>query len=113
MPGPTTESINDDVKTIRDDLHKFQVGITADVRELSVSVKGLLGAIRILTVLTLTSLAGSIWWGATLTADVKNLGGRFDKFEAKVDDRLDKLESSIAKAIDRANAPPGPEPKAE
>lgn len=97
MAGPTTESVNDDVKTLRDEVHRFQVGITADVRELKVQVGGLLSAIRVLIVLTLTSIAGSIWWGATLTADVKNLGTKIDDRAKVIDSRLDKLESTITK----------------
>lgn len=90
MPGPTTESINDDVKVVRDDLHRFQVAITADVRELSVKVGGIIWAIRILAVVALTTVAGAIWWGATLTADVRNINGR-----------LDKLEAGIAKIVEQ------------
>ena len=78
MAGPTTEAVNDDVKELRADFHRFETAITADVRELSTQIRGLIAAIKLLAVLTLTSVAASIWWGATLTADVKNLGNKVE-----------------------------------
>ena len=113
MPGPTTEVLNDDLKGLRDDFHKLaleireanhQIALKAaqdthkvelDVREVSTQVKGLLGAIRLLTVLTITSIAGSIWWGATLTADLKHVEIRADERFKAVDARFDRVDSSL------------------
>jgi hypothetical protein len=124
MAGPTSEVLNEDVKELREDLHKVEVAlrednhrvevalrgeinrvetslgermsrvetalrgeisrvetsltgqigeVKADVRELSTQIKGILTAIKLLAVLAITSLAGSIWWGATLSSDVRHL----------------------------------------
>ena len=112
MAGPTTESINDDVKELRDDLHKVEVAIredfhrvetrvTADIRELTVQVRGILTAVKLIAVLTLTSLAASIWWGATLTADLRNLDARTADRSKALDARLDKIEAATAKILEQ------------
>jgi hypothetical protein len=101
MAGPTTEVLNDDLKTVREDLHKLEVAVRGDIRELSTQVRGLLSSIRILGVLAITSLAASIWWGATLTADVKNLAVRIDDKAKVVEARLDRLEASVAKILEQ------------
>lgn len=118
MPGPSTESINDDVKVLREDLHKVETSlqdvihkseaylkesihkVELDVRELSVQVRGLLASIRLLAVLTVSGLAWAIWSGATLTADVKNLGGRMDDRFKALDVRLERIESAIVRPIE-------------
>lgn len=131
MPGPTTEVINDDLKGLRDDFHKLAIEIREanhqiaqkaaqdthqvelDVREIATQVKGILGAIRLLIVLTITSIAGSIWWGATLTADMKNLEIRaaersrdIDERFKTIDTRFDRLETAISKVIEQTKPRP-------
>jgi hypothetical protein len=110
MPGPTTEILNDDLKGLRDDLHKVEL----DVRELSTQVRGLLTSIKLLAVLAVSTLAASIWWGATLTADVRSLSVKVGEKARDTDARIDKLEASILKALDqaKARAAPSSNPKA-
>jgi hypothetical protein len=103
-----TDDLNEDLKAVREDLHKVEVSIRGDVRELSAQVKGILTSIRLLAALAITSLAASIWWGATLTADAKNLGARAEerarasdqRFD-KIDARFDRLEASLGKILEQ------------
>jgi hypothetical protein len=39
MPGPTTEVLNEDLKAVRDDIHKLEVSIRDDFHKLEVSVR--------------------------------------------------------------------------
>jgi hypothetical protein len=117
MPGPTTEVLNDDIKALREDLHKVEVALIREVqrvelglaRDLAVhgnQLRGIVVAIRLLIVLAITSIGGSIWWGATVTAKVDGLERRLDKSDA----RFDRLEASIGKVLEQTRAP-GPIPK--
>ena len=101
MAGPTAEVLNDDLKSLREEFHRLEVAINGDIhrvevelkgdiRELSTQVKGIITAVKILAVFALVSLISGVWWGATITADVRNLDKRFDK-----------LEASIAKVIEQ------------
>jgi hypothetical protein len=103
-----TETLNEDLKTLGEDFHKVEVSIRGDIREISTQVKGILTSIRLLSILAITSLAASIWWGATLTSDVKNLGIRtvekFQTLEAyleKIETRFDRLEASMTKILEQ------------
>jgi hypothetical protein len=107
MPGPT-EVLTDDVKGLRDDLHKVEL----DVREVSTQVRGLLTAIKLLAVLAVSTLGASIWWGATLTADMRHLSSKIDERSSAIDSRIDKLEAAIVKALDQAKAKPATNPRA-
>ena len=95
MAGPTTEVLNDDIKSLRDETHRIDL----DVRELSTKVNGVTSGIRLLGVFTLASLLSSVWWGASLTTKGDGLGSRLDKLEAKVDARFDKIDAQF-KEID-------------
>jgi hypothetical protein len=70
--------------SIREDLHRVEVSLSGDLRELSTQARGILSTIRILAVLAITSLAASIWWGSTLTADLRSQGSRLDRIEAAI-----------------------------
>jgi uncharacterized protein YoxC len=94
MAGPTTEVLNDDIRVLRDEVHRVDL----DVHVLGTQVQGIITAIKILGVFTLASLLSGVWWGASLTAKVDGLATRLDKVEVKVDDfgkRIDKLEARV------------------
>jgi hypothetical protein len=121
MPGPTTEAVNEDVKGLRDDLHKVEVSLKEEIHrvdkgltEVSTQVKGLLTSIKLLAVLAVSTLGASIWWGATLTAELRNLSVKVGEKSQASDARIDKLEASILKALDQAKAktPPASTPRA-
>jgi hypothetical protein len=96
MAGPT-ELLGEDVKALREDLHKLEVSVrdeihrvelalSGDIRELSTKVGGILSSIRLLGVMALTGLATAIWALATLSASTKAL-----------DTRLVRIETAISK----------------
>lgn len=129
-PGPTTTSIDEDVKELRAEVHKFETAITAEVRELRSQVRSATGVARwaatVLMTFLLTSGLGAVIWGARLDARVSGMELRLDdKFKAletrmddkfqviderfkAVDARFDKLEAAILRAIEQARtqAPP-------
>ena len=110
MTGATTEVLNEDIRTLRDEVH----GADHDVRGLSTKVGGIILGVQILGVFTLASLLSGVWWGASLTAKVDSLGVRFDKLEARGDKleakvdaigtRLDKLEAKVAAHFEKIEA---------
>ena len=125
MPGPTTEILNDDVRLLRDEIHRADLY----VHEVGTQVKVIIATVKILGLFTLASLLSGVWWGSSLTTKVDGLGTRLDKletrvdkFEAKVDARFDKvdaqskeidarfdrLEASIAKLIEQTKPAPKP-----
>jgi chaperonin cofactor prefoldin len=111
MAGPTTEAVNEDVKELREDLHKTELALTKEIegakKEIAVvgdRVKGILTSIRLVAGLAITSIVASVGWGASLASDMKSLEKRFDKLEVVVDARFDKLESSIATRFDKLEA---------
>ena len=71
MPGPTTETLADDLKEVRSDLHKLAVEVAKLSAEFGLA-KWLLG---LTLAATLTAIGGGIWWAATLTAEVRHLAG--------------------------------------
>ncbi len=110
MAGPTTEVLNEDIRTLRDEVH----GADLDVRELSTKVGGIILTVQVLGVFTLASLLSGVWWGASLTTKVDGLGTRFDKLEARsdkleakvdaIDTRLDKLEAKADAHFEKIEA---------
>ncbi len=115
MAGPTTEVLNDDLKGLREDLHKVQTEIMNDVHKVAIEVAKLSAVFNFakwLIGLTLSAcisgIVFGIWWAATLSANVKilesNTTDRLTKLEESVgksNDRLAKLEESVGKSNDR------------
>jgi outer membrane murein-binding lipoprotein Lpp len=95
MPGPTTEVLNDDIRILRDEVHRVDL----DVRELITKVGGIITSIKILGVFTLGGLASGLWWGGSLTTKVDGLSGRIDKVET----RIEKLETKIDARFDKVD----------
>jgi DNA repair exonuclease SbcCD ATPase subunit len=131
MPGPTTESVNEDVKDLREDLHKVDVSlresihraelsltsaigkVETEVRVTSNQVRGIITWTRVLAVFVLMSIGSAIYWGATQAADLRNLSDKMDeKFKEtnerfnKIDERFNKLEERFDRleALIKANA---------
>ena len=113
MPGPTTEVLNDDLKEVRSDLHKVEVTLATEIHKVDNAVaklgaefavfKWLLGATL---ATTLSGVVGSAYWAGSLASRVTALEARFDKFEG----RLERIESSITKAIGRDDGSGTPTP---
>jgi hypothetical protein len=115
MPGPTAEVLNEEVKGLRDDLHKVEGSLRQDIHQLDIRVAKLsteFGVVKWVVgatlVATLSGIGSGIWWAATVTADVKNLGSKIDERFKVVDERFktidarfDRLEASIAKVIEQ------------
>ena len=110
MPGPTTEILNDDVRLLRDEIHRADLY----VHEVGTQVKIIMSTVKVLGVFTLASLLSGVWWGASLTVKVDGLGMRIDKLEARGDkleakvdglgSRIDKLETRIDKLEAKVDA---------
>lgn len=95
MPGPTTEVLNEDLKAIRDDLHKVEVSIRGEIGRLDVSLTEikttLKDAIRVAT-WGITLIAGTliasavsgVWWASNINTRVDGIEKRFDKLEASI-----------------------------
>jgi hypothetical protein len=129
MAGPTTESVNEDVKELREDLHKVAASITADVHKLAVGLAELRQEVRdaiglakwaatVAMGVLVTSGIGAVIWGASLTTKVYGMesrgnekfqeaASRAEKLEASINARFDKLEASITRALDQLK-PAGP-----
>lgn len=107
MPGPTTEVLNDDFKTLRSDLHRLEVSLSADLHQVDSRVVKLgaeVGLFKWLLGLTLvTALSGvgaGIWWAAKTDTRVGALENRLGRIEEKVDridSRLDRVEASVGR----------------
>jgi hypothetical protein len=119
----STEILNDDIKELRGDIHKLDVGLA----ELRTEVKDAIAlgkwAATLFIATILTSGVGTIIWGASLTTKVygmetrgnekfqelnarfdekfKVVEARFDKLESSIDARFDKLEASIARILEQ------------
>lgn len=108
-----TEVLNEDIKELKGEIHQLGIGLA----ELRQEVRDAIGLAKwagtVLVATLLTSGIGAIIWGASLTAKVYGMeartgekfqetGIRIDRMESRVDARLDKLEATIIKAIDRA-----------
>jgi hypothetical protein len=99
-PG-STEILNDDIKELRADIPKLDVGLA----ELRQGVKDAIAlgkwAGTVLVAVLSTSGIGAVIWGASLTTKVYGMESRGnEKFQA-VDARFDKLEASIAKILEQ------------
>jgi chaperonin cofactor prefoldin len=120
MAGPTAEVLNEDIKELRDDIHKLAIGLA----ELRTEVRDAIAlgkwAATVLVATLLSSGVGAVLWGASLTTKVygmearenekfQEVGARLDKLESRLDARFDKLEASIARALEQAR-PPAPRP---
>ena len=118
MAGPTTESIVNDVKLLRQDLHAVETSLKDQIHGVDRHLAAISGEFRafkwmlgLTLALAISTLGGGIWWGGHIDARVGGLEARFDKLESRIDARFDKLEASIAKAIEQARSPaskPGP-----
>jgi hypothetical protein len=103
MPGPTTEVLNDDIKELRDDLHKVETSLRDEIHRVEISLRGDLnrvetslttglaelraevrvslgvvkwvGAFIVTTVLTggISAAIAGVWWASNITAEVKHL----------------------------------------
>ena len=118
----STEVLNEDIRGLKADLHRVDVGLA----ELRQEVKDAIGLARwagtLLAATLLTSGVGAVIWGATLTARVHGMeartGEKFvergagrDGLESKIDARFDRLEASIARAIEQARPAAAAAPK--
>ena len=112
MAGPTTDTLNDDIKELRADFHRSQLEIKDEFKKVAVSLAEIQTQLKIVsrfatlgvTVLTgtlIASTASGIWWASRITDRVDSLESRFDKFEASVDSRFDKLGRSIEKILEQ------------
>jgi hypothetical protein len=120
MAGPTTEVLNEDLKELKGDIHKLASGLAVlrtEVRD-AIALGRWAGTALVATLLT--SGVGAVLWGASLTTKVygmesrenekfQDVGARLDKLESRLDARFDKLEASIARALEQAR-PPAPRP---
>jgi hypothetical protein len=117
----STEVLNDDIKELKGDIRKLDVGLA----ELRTEVHDAIGLAKwvgtVLVGVLLTSGVGAIIWGASLTTKVygmesrgnekfQEISARIDKLESRIDGRFDKLESLITKALD-AKTQPATSPK--
>jgi hypothetical protein len=91
MPGPTTEVLNDDVKDLRDELHKVEIAIkddlhmlkdelTVEIHRVSVAVEKLASEFHFakwlfgLLLVTAVSMGlAGVWWAASITSDLRNI----------------------------------------
>jgi prefoldin subunit 5 len=93
-----TDLLNDDLKELKAEVHALRDDIQRvdkDVDRVGNQVKGLLTSIKLLAVVTLTSVGGSIWWGATLSADLRNLNVRSDDRFKVSDAAISRLEMKV------------------
>ena len=117
MPGPTTEAVNDDVKELRADFHRFEVALTQTITRLEVGLRAEIGRVEVgwgakiagvdkavgqlaaqfalfkwlLGLALVTSLSGvisSAYWAGALASRVTALESRAEK----TDGRLDRIE---------------------
>ena len=94
MAGPTTESINDDVKVLRDDLHRLEVSVNAGTHKVELDVARLAAEfnlakwlIGLTLVATLTGIGGGIWWAG------------------RIDAKVSSIEASLMKILDQTRNP--------
>jgi hypothetical protein len=87
MSGPTTELLNDYLKTLRSDfkdlgkeVKNIEVGLARLETEFGLA-KWLLG---LLLVAILKGLGFGIWWASSITKSVGTLKARFDRVEASI-----------------------------
>jgi outer membrane murein-binding lipoprotein Lpp len=108
MAGPTTDTLNDDIKDLRGDFHKSQLEIKDEFKRVAVSqaevstqlkllIKIATLGITILAGTLITGAASGIWWASKITYKVDLLESRFDKLES----RFDKLETTVDKILEQ------------
>jgi hypothetical protein len=96
MPGPTTEALNDDVKELRDDLHRIDVGLTEILTELKVLVGVATWGIGIIA----TTLIGGVWWASATNSEVKHLGIEIAEVR-----KTQAQQGEVIAAIERSTLP--------
>lgn len=74
MPGPTTEILNDDIRALREDIHKLDLGLTEVRTELRIFIKLAKWGIGIIATTLITSTIASIWWASQINTEVHRLG---------------------------------------
>jgi hypothetical protein len=113
MPGPTTEVLNEDIKEIKAEIKDIRSNLDvlkADVHRVDVSLAELRSDVRsaisigkwAATLFVATILTGgvtAIWQAATMNNRLGSLESRFDKYEAKAEARLDRIEAAVTKAL--------------
>jgi hypothetical protein len=100
MPGPTTEVLNEDIKTLRADLHQIATSLAEFHGEIRGQLKIIIGLAQILIVTVITGAAAAIWWGGTITAEVRDLSRRVGQVESRlgsVEVKLGQVEVEVAK----------------
>jgi hypothetical protein len=104
MAGPTTEAVNEDVKILREDLHRIEISLSDRIGKVEVSLRedihtvarevaelrGEFKIVKLIIAATLgTVIAGmatTVWTVATISANAKSN-----------DTRLDRIETAISK----------------
>lgn len=87
MPGPTTEVLNEDLKTIRDDLHRVETSIRGEISRVDVSLAELKTQVRdairvatwgitLIAGTLITSAFGGIWWASGMNTEMKHIGSQ-------------------------------------
>ena len=129
MPGPSTESLNDEIRELRDEikesrqeLHKVQIQLieemhrvqsvhSGEISRIDVSLAELktqvtfstrvaIWGITLLTGSLLSGLLGGAWWASKIDYKVDQLEQRFDRIASK----SEKFEASVEARFDKLEA---------
>ena len=115
MAGPTTDTLNDDVKDLHADFHRSELEIKDEFKRVAVSIAEIKTQIQLTTrvavwgiaILAGTLITGTfsgIWWASRITTKLDIFESRFDKLEfnaEKIESRFDKLEANAEKVGSR------------
>jgi hypothetical protein len=117
-----TDVLSDDIKEIKGELHQLGIGLAELRQEVkdAIALAKWVGTIFVATLLT--GGVTAIVWGASLTTKVygmesrgnekfQEVGARADKLESRIEARFDRLEASIARALEQAKPPAPPAAK--
>ncbi len=90
MPGPATETLNDDLKQLKDDVHRLDVGLA----EIRTELRLLVGLAKLVIGLVVglgggafvSSAVAGIWWASSITSDVRHLEVQVAEIRKSVDE---------------------------
>ena len=119
MAGPTTEILDSDLKDLRADFHRLEVGVANSIagseRSVNASIarlevaqakqEAVLGIFRAIVLGTagaaITGILTTVWAAGATSSKLNSLQSQVDRLES----RLDRIESSINRLVVPIEAP--------